>query len=68
MNDPEREQEAWQRVAAAQQPDEKRRRGMAAALERYYTAIGLQRTGRRHGGGDGESPAVDPIAPIRPTD
>ena len=32
MNDPEREQELWQRVAAAGQPDEKKRRGMAAAL------------------------------------
>ncbi|MDB6009282.1 MAG: hypothetical protein JWL65_1532, partial [Gammaproteobacteria bacterium] len=41
MNDPEREQELWQRVAAAGQPDAKKRRGMAAALERYYQAIGL---------------------------
>jgi hypothetical protein len=68
VNDPEREQELWQRVAAAGQPDAKKRRGMAAALERYYQAIGLRRTGRRHGGDDGEVPGVDPVERIRGTE
>jgi hypothetical protein len=62
MDGPEREQELWQRVAAEQQPDEKRKQGMQAALERYYRAIGLLRAGRRDGGGD------DPLGQINPID
>ncbi len=61
MDGPEREQELWQRVAAEQQPDEKRRAGMRAALERYYQAVGLLRSGRRDGTRDESVSAIDPI-------
>ncbi|GAC1579663.1 MAG: hypothetical protein NVS3B7_13780 [Candidatus Elarobacter sp.] len=60
MDGPEREQELWQEVAAAQQPDEKRRRGMREALERYYLARGLQGSGQG-AGGDGGIDAIDRI-------
>ena len=63
MNDPEREQQAWQQVAEHVEPDEKRRRGMAAALQRYYLARGLQRDGGSHDAGDGPVSAIDPIDP-----
>ena len=63
MSDPEREQEAWQRVAAQVEPDEKRRRGLAAALQRYYLARGLQRDGGSHDTGDGPVLAIEPIDP-----
>ena len=65
MDGPEREQELWQRVAAKQQPDAKRRRGIREALERYYEAVGLLRTGRRHGRGDDPLSAVGRLDPIK---
>lgn len=68
MDDPEREQELWQRAAAAQQPDEKRKQGMQAALERYYRAIGLLRAGRRDGGGDDALSPIDPVDGTRRLD
>ncbi len=61
MDEPEREQELWQRVAAEQQPDEQRKRGMQAALERYYRAVGLLRAGRRDGGRDDALSPIDPV-------
>jgi hypothetical protein len=64
MSDSERELELWQQAAASGQPDEKRRRGIAQALQRYYEAVGLRRTGRRHGEA-AATPGVDPVEPIR---
>ncbi|HEY4442293.1 MAG TPA: hypothetical protein VGN14_17665 [Candidatus Elarobacter sp.] len=61
MSDPEREQEAWQRVAERVEPDEKRRRGMAEALRRYYLARGLQVSGGAHDGDDAPLSSIDPI-------
>ncbi len=65
MDRPEREPELWQRAAEAQQPDEKRKRGIREALERYYRAVGLLRTGRRYGATGEDVSSVDPIERVR---
>ena len=65
MDRPESEPELWQRAAEAHQPDEKRKRGIREALERYYQAVGLLRTGRRYGSTDESSPSIDPVERTR---
>ena len=67
MDGPEREQELWQQVAASGQPDEKRRKGMREALERYYLARGLQHGGAGSSGGDEPVSRIDPIERSRRT-
>lgn len=68
MDESEREQELWQRVAAQQQPDEKRKAGMRAALERYYRAVGLLRSGRRDGTRSEPVAGIDPVEASRRLD
>ena len=65
MDGPEREQQLWQQVAASRQPDEKRRKAMREALERYYLARGLQRGGAGASGGDEPVSRIDPIEGAR---
>ena len=65
MNDRDAETELWSRVADAAQPDEKKRRGLRAALERYYQAVGLLRESRRNGPGDEPVGGVEPVDPSR---
>ena len=61
----EQQGQIWDRVADETEPDEKRREGMRAALERYRIARGLLGGG---GQGDEAIEAVTPVEGVQPVD